>query len=89
MHKVLIGPRKYVQGRNALADAGKYFKILGKKPLLLWDATVKGIVGKTLLDSLAAEELEPIDVDFQGDCTRREVDRVIGIIKDKRAYIAV
>lgn len=89
MHNVLIGPRKYVQGRNALADAGKYFKILGKKPLLLWDANVKGIVGKTLLGSLKAEEIEPIDVDFKGDCTRREVDRVIGIIKDKGADIAV
>ncbi len=89
MHSVLIAPRKYVQGRNALADAGKYFKILGKKPLVLWDATVKGIVGKTLLDSLAAEGLEAVDVDFQGDCTRKEVDRVIGIIKKTGADIAV
>jgi glycerol dehydrogenase-like iron-containing ADH family enzyme len=62
--------------------------VLGKKPLVLWDATVKGIVGKTLLDSLTAEALEPVDVDFQGDCTRKEVDRVIGIIKDTGADIA-
>lgn len=89
MHNVLISPRKYVQGRNALADAGKYLKILGGKPLLLWDATVKKIVGKTMLASLAAEKIEPIDVDFKGDCTRKEVDRVIGIIKDKGADIAV
>jgi len=89
VHNVLIAPRKYVQGRNALAEAGKYFKIIGKKPLLLWDSTVKGIVGKTLLGSLAEEGLEAIDVDFKGDCTHKEVDRVIGIIKDKGADIAV
>jgi len=89
VNNVLIAPRKYVQGRNALAEAGKYFKIIGKKPLILWDATVKGIVGKTLLASLAAESLEPVDVDFQGDCTRKEVDRVIGIIKETGADIAV
>jgi glycerol dehydrogenase len=89
MHSILIAPRKYVQGRNALAEAGKHLKILGKKPLVLWDATVKGIVGKTLLDSLAAEGLEPVDVDFQGDCTRKEVDRVVGIIKETSADIAV
>ncbi|MHC4146916.1 MAG: glycerol dehydrogenase [Planctomycetota bacterium] len=89
MHNILIGPRKYVQGRNALADAGKYLKILGKKPLLLWDAIVKEIVEETLLDSLKAEGLEPIDVDFQGECTHKEVDRVVGIIKDKGADIAV
>ena len=89
MNNVLIAPRKYVQGRNALSEAGKYFKILGKKPLILWDATVKGIVGKTLLVSLAAESLESVDVDFKGDCTRKEVDRVIGIIKETGADIAV
>ncbi len=89
VHNILIAPRKYVQGRNALVQAGKHFKILGKKPLVLWDATVKGIVGKTLLDSLAEESLEAVDVDFKGDCTRKEVDRVIGIIKDKGADIAV
>ncbi|MHC4655696.1 MAG: glycerol dehydrogenase [Planctomycetota bacterium] len=82
MHSILIAPRKYVQGRNALAEAGKHLKILGKKPLVLWDATVKGIVAKTLLDSLAGEGLELVDVDFQGDCTRKEVDRVVGIIKE-------
>ena len=89
MHSIFIAPRKYVQGRNALAEAGKYFKILGKKPLVLWDATVKSIVGTTLLDSLAGEGLEPVDVDFQGDCTHKEVDRVIGIIKETGADIAV
>jgi len=55
MVNVLICPRKYVQGRNALAEAGKHLKILGKRPLLLWDATVKGIVAETVLASLAGE----------------------------------
>jgi glycerol dehydrogenase len=89
VNNVLIAPRKYVQGRNALAETGKQLKILGKKPLILWDTTVKGIVGKTMLASLAQEAIEPVDVDFQGDCTRKEVDRVIGIIKDTGADIAV
>lgn len=66
MHNILIAPRKYVQGRNALADADKYLKILGNKPLVLWDATVRGIVGETLPGSLAEEGIEPIDVDAFG-----------------------
>jgi glycerol dehydrogenase len=89
VHNVLIAPRKYVQGRGALAEAGKYFKILGKRPLLLWDSTVKDIVGETLLGSLAEEGIEPVDVDFRGDCTHKEVDRVIGIIKKSGADMAV
>ena len=89
MANVLICPRKYVQGRNALAEAGKHLKILGKKPLLLWDGTVKGIVADTVLASLAGEGLEPVEVDFQGDCTRKEVDRIVAIIEDSAADIAV
>jgi len=89
VHNILIAPRKYVQGRGAFSEAGKYLKILGSKPLVLWDATVKGIVGETILASLADEGLEVVDVDFKGDCTRKEVDRVIGIIKESGADISV
>ncbi|MBN2271268.1 MAG: glycerol dehydrogenase [Sedimentisphaerales bacterium] len=89
MHNVLIAPRKYVQGRGALAEAGKYFKILGRRPLVLWDSTVKDIVGETLLGSLAEEGIEPVDVDFRGDCTHKEADRVIGIIRETGADMAV
>ena len=41
MNSVLIAPRKYVQGRGALKDSGKYLKLLGRKPLLLWDKCVR------------------------------------------------
>ena len=89
MHNVLIAPRKYVQGRGALTEAGKYLKILGRRPLVLWDSMVKDIVGETLLGSLAEEGIEPVDVDFRGDCTHKEVDRVIGIIRKSGADMAV
>lgn len=82
MNNVLITPRKYVQGPGALKELGSYISILGKKPLLLWDKTVKGIIGQTVIDSLKEAKIEYVDVDFQGDCTRGEVDRIIGIIKE-------
>ena len=37
----LIAPRKYVQGRGVLAEIGTYLAMLGRRPLLLWDETVK------------------------------------------------
>jgi len=89
MNNVLITPRKYVQGRGALSEIGGLLPVIGKKPLLLWDKTVKGIIGKTVIDSLTAAKIEFVDVDFQGDCTRREVDRIIGIIKESGADISV
>ena len=57
MKTVLIGPRKYVQGRGVLAELGDYLKLLGAKPLVLWDPCVKGIVGPTVSDRLQRSAL--------------------------------
>ena len=89
MNKVLIAPRKYVQGNGVLKEIGSYLAALGTKPMLLWDSVVKGIVGQTVLDSSAEAGLEIVDVDFQGDTTKPEAARVAGIIKDSGADIAV
>ncbi|MCP4376230.1 MAG: glycerol dehydrogenase, partial [bacterium] len=89
MSKVLIAPRKYVQGSGALKDIGTYLAALGKKPALLWDSTVKGIVGQTILESINQAGLEVVDIDFQGEATKEEAARVAGLIKDAGADIAV
>jgi len=86
---VLIMPRKYVQGRNVLSEIGSYVKILGSKPLVLWDDTVKGLVGETVLGSLAEAGLEVIDVHFNGESTRPEAARVAAIAKEQGADIAI
>jgi len=89
MIAVMIAPRRYVQGRGVLADAGTYLKAIGRRPLVLWDAGVKGIVGERVLASLAAEGLEVVDVAFGGDSTHAEVDRVAAIARDSGADMAV
>ena len=48
MKMVMIAPRKYVQGRGVIAEIGACLADMGKKPLFLWDETVKGIVGDLL-----------------------------------------
>jgi glycerol dehydrogenase len=89
MNAVLIAPRKYIQGPNVLDEIGTHLSALGKKPLLLWDDRVKGLVGETVLASLADAGLEVVDVDFAGDSTKAEVARVAGIAKDSGADVAV
>jgi len=89
MRNVMIAPRRYVQGRNVLQEAGTYIAAIGKKPMVLWDERVKGIVGETLLASLNEAGLEVVDVDFKGDSTKGEAARVAQIIKDQGADIAV
>ncbi|KPK49505.1 MAG: hypothetical protein AMK72_04365 [Planctomycetes bacterium SM23_25] len=89
MKSILIAPRKYVQGRGVLAEIGDLVGALATKPLVLWDSRVKGIVGKTVLDSLAEAGLKAVDVDFRGDSTKSEAARVAKIAADNGADVAV
>jgi len=89
MSNVFISPRKYVQGPGVLKAFGEYMKPLGAKCLLLWDATVKGIVGDTVLGGLAEAGIEAVDVDFAGDTTKAEAERVAKIAADQGADVAV
>ena len=89
MYATLIAPRKYVQGRNVLAEAGPHISKLGKRPLVLWDARVKAVVGERMLASLKSAGLEVIDVEFRGDSTKAEAARVAQIAKEKGADICV
>ncbi len=89
MNKVFIAPRKYVQGKGVLGSAGEYLAALGKKPAILWDATVKDIVGDVLLAGLQEAGLEVVDVAFAGDSTKAEAARVAGILKESGADVAV
>jgi glycerol dehydrogenase len=89
MKLAFISPRRYVQGRGVLSEIGKEIGALGKRPLLLWDATVKGIVGETVLASLRDAGLGPIDVDFRGEATQEEAERVAEIAVGNRADVSV
>jgi glycerol dehydrogenase len=89
MKAILIAPRKYVQGRGVLAEAGDYLRPLGKKPLVLWDACVKQLVGQTLLASLKGAGLETVEVLFEGQSSKSEVARITQIAQQAAADVMV
>ena len=89
MKAVLIAPRKYVQGRGVLGEIGTYLAMLGKRPMVLWDPCVKGLVGPTVLASIKAAGLEVVEVEFQGESTRSEAARVTEIAKKQGADVSV
>ncbi len=89
MKSVLIAPRKYIQGRGVLRELGTYLKLLGNKPLVLWDECVKGIVGQTVTQSIQEAGLEMVPVDFQGEATSAERARVTQIARESGADISV
>ncbi|MEI7956537.1 MAG: glycerol dehydrogenase [Verrucomicrobiota bacterium] len=87
MNKVFIAPGRYVQGRNALNEAGVLVSALGKRVMTLWDAQVKAIVGETLLASLQAAGLSVEDVLFNGDSTKAEAARVAQLIRELKVDV--
>ncbi|MFV1965514.1 MAG: glycerol dehydrogenase [Pirellulaceae bacterium] len=89
MKNVLIAPRKYIQGRNVLAELGSYLKLLGTKPLILWDPVVKGLVSEKVRASLRDAGIEFVDVEFQGEATSGERARVTQLAREAGADISV
>jgi glycerol dehydrogenase len=89
MKFALIAPRKYIQGRGILKEAGHYVAMLGRKPLVLWDSCVKGLVGPVMLESLEGAGLEVVDVAFNGESTKAEAQRVAEIARQKGADVSV
>jgi len=88
MKSVLIAPRRYVQGRGVLRELGDFLTPLGKRPLVLWDATVRDIVGRTVRESLVAAGLTLVEADFQGEATRQERERVTAIARENHADVS-
>ena len=89
MNQVFIAPGKYVQGKGVLGQAGELMAPLGKRVMTLWDKQVKGIVGETLLDSLKSADIEVIDVEFAGDSTKAEAERIAGIVKENLVEVVM
>jgi glycerol dehydrogenase len=89
MNKVFIAPRRYVQGRDVLKEAGALLGALGKRVLVLWDGQVKGVVGETVLASLSDAGLGVEDVAFAGDSTKAEAARVAQLVRTSGADVVM
>jgi glycerol dehydrogenase len=91
MLRVLVAPRRYVQGVGALAELGKYVVPLGKRALVAMGPTVGGLFAEPVEQSLQDHNIEMIPFEFSGECDRgqialgveqaitKEVDVVIGV----------
>ena len=74
---IFTSPSKYIQGKNALKDIGQHVKSIGKKPLILSDETVWKITGSTIEESLKADDLDFHYVEFNGEASLNEVERIV------------
>ena len=49
MRKILVTPRRYIQGPGVMAELGQAVKPLADAALVLWDETVRAIVSESLV----------------------------------------
>ena len=89
MKKTLIAPRRYVQGPDVLAELGELLKPLGNKAIVLWDGPLKGLVGETVRQSLQKVGVGIFEVDFKGEATLAERDRVGALAVKEKCDISV
>jgi len=87
MKSILIAPRRYVQGRDVLREAGRYVAMLGKKALILWSPRIQSVIGPTLLPSLKEAGVDAVEVQFQGETTKAEAARVAKIARETGAQV--
>ncbi|RDW20156.1 glycerol dehydrogenase [Oceanobacillus arenosus] len=74
---IFTSPSKYIQGKDALQSIGQHVKSIGKKPLILSDEVVWGITGAIIEESLKSENVDFHYVEFNGEASLNEVERVV------------
>lgn len=87
--QILTAPGKYIQGNGALADLGQYAAPLGRSALCLLSASGRNRF-QTILDaSFAKAGVQIRYALFNGECTRAEIDRVLGICEDSDTDVII
>jgi glycerol dehydrogenase len=87
--RTVISPGRYVQGKGAIRQLGEYLKQLGSRPLIVADDLVWGLVGHDVETSLSAAGLPVNRETFHGIPSALEVDRLVKVIEQTNADIAV
>ncbi|MEV0084520.1 MULTISPECIES: glycerol dehydrogenase [Saccharopolyspora] len=87
--RTMISPGRYVQGKGALHRVGDYLEQLGSSPLFVADDLVWGFVGHDIESSLRKAGLPLVREKFNGIPSALEVDRLVDVIKQTGADVAV
>ena len=87
--KVLIAPRRYVQGAGVLADIGKYLAPLANAPCWSGIQTIESLFAEEVIASLKGHEVEPMSFVFSGECDRGQIAKGIEMVKAQNADVVV
>ena len=89
MNKILISPSKYVQGFNAINDLGKFLSVYGKKAILIGGKRAISTIEDAVKKTFSTAGIDYIINDFNGECSKKEIDRLVDEIKNNSVDIVV
>eukprot|EP00831_Metopus_contortus_P017546 TRINITY_DN17413_c0_g1_i1.p1 TRINITY_DN17413_c0_g1~~TRINITY_DN17413_c0_g1_i1.p1 ORF type:complete len:233 (-),score=51.42 TRINITY_DN17413_c0_g1_i1:84-704(-) len=82
MRKIMISPRRYIQGERELANLGQYVNDLGEKALLVASVADEGRVKSYLDEAKKNNSFKMETGEFKEECTRDEINRMMKIASD-------
>ncbi len=81
---IFLGPKQYVQREGVLAEAENHLKVFGRRPLILADELVLGIVRPILERRLQDAGLASSFVLFGGECCESEISSLKRVVQAQK-----
>lgn len=89
MSTIFISPSRYIQGPNEMDRIGQYADNYGTKALCLISAGGVKRQGAQIQKSFDAAKAEVIFENFNGECSRNEINRLVEIVKEKECDVII
>ena len=82
-------PARYMQGNGELANLGRNVKKMGEKFLVLCSPNNIKRVGAQIEESLKSVEKEVVFCEFNGECTKAEITRVMDVVTENNCDVVI
>lgn len=89
MVTIIGSPSRYIQERGALKHLVNYTSQLGNKLLVLITPSGKKRVGGMIESGMAGTDATVTWEEFNGECSRKEIDRIVGNVKKSGSNVIV
>jgi len=89
MSRMLLAPSRYIQGGGAIDEIGTHAARMGTKALLTGGKSALSASGQAIQSSLEKQNLSCYQEDFMGECSDKEINRLIDVAKSNGADLII
>ncbi|MFA6846320.1 MAG: glycerol dehydrogenase [Sphaerochaetaceae bacterium] len=89
MANIIGSPSRYIQQAGALAKLASFTAPLGKRLLILVSTNGRKRIGQSVISSTSGTDTTLVWVEFKGECSKKEVERVEALAKEAHCDVIV